>query len=927
MASCPIFAQSLIADLQGDCLCQSDRPICFENGRQQCRRADGRLDLHYFAATCTTCACQSSGLNGSARVFPSCASADGAQARSDTLPDQNGLCSCPEARPFCISVSGPFQELGCLGTGSWSATSHGTGAVPCHLLSEPGLFPADCSASRCSCRAECPSFAKRRFADMLGDCACPDAKPKCYQGGQPGCTTNSVGSTPNYFAASCGTPGSSAASCECHAVSTGQCDARFCTQVTSCSFSMCRDCEICRGISRCPVADTSTAFPDATGNCQCGAEQQCFEKDSRIPGCPLAPTGTSLVRFSVSCLDCACNTTSSVLSISCPSFARSLDPGFEGDCVCPSGLECYQDGKRWCTRNGGQRDLFWFDPFCTTCECRPASSDTIEAQKRPCPSFARSPLSNPSKNCACPDHRPVCVETGGDSSSAAGRPGPLCRTAQGVLSPTEFRFDCDQCSCVDAAGEGSNLRGFREEELMSSSGNTYVRLALAVDLRLVNTRNTVGDWTIVETGVLFGDSGRQAFAEAAARSVSENFGYSLVGFCQELQSNSAQIFPGGDFEDVRVQRVQANLGLRQSSRRLQLLQPKALTDLTQSEKELLVNIAAVYRPSVFKEELDFQLQKLLNDTAAWVGTSTSMQAPRVSVSRADLLEAGGAGIGSLPALALSGPLEARPPVTQSLQASSAEEEAAGSQSSADTESSTETSEGGFDFVTLLPIAIGIGGALGGLLAAYLLYRFVRRCFQKRRERWIAEHKGGNIASQGSGDASGSPHGGGPEDPEAPPSRSSLREGRGSMRRASISVIDRGSGNAMENGKMNTLAVRQKEGMKTTSAAAKAALKAEEDGVKDQRGSPKGRRGRGFGSTSPGSPGGASARKGFFGRFRSPRSGRTSTSDEGGSTARSSPRSPDASARSPRSPGRSPSGRSSRIVAGSPGSSPRSARSP
>jgi len=281
-------------------------------------------------------------------------------------------------------------------------------------------------------------------------------------------------------------------------------------------------------------------------------------------------------------------------------------------------------------------------------------------------------------------------------------------------------------------------------------------------LRFVNTRNTLGDWKDMEDAVLFSDSGWQVFAAAAALGFSGPHA-EAVGHISDLSPVDSKDFPSDDFEDVRVHRVFAKLGVmwaqtwspssesgddarslrgrrpeaegpeshgNVSSRRLQDEgKAKAIEDLTLHEKEYLLHLGTVYRPGYFKAVVDFELQKLLNDTDAWGQTGALMEAPRVSVSRADFLANGEPDISTLPELTLEGPLEPTAPFLQNLKVVVEEEQ---EEATDEADSGAEQDEE-FDFLSLLPFAIGGGAGIGGIAVLYFLIRALLRCRRLRLE--------------------------------------------------------------------------------------------------------------------------------------------------------------------------------------------------
>lgn len=850
-----------------------------------CHRSDGRLDLHYFAVDCESCICEESqdaGSRSTSFAGPSettCSTADGAQ---DVVlaPDASGICFCPDERPLCVLL--PGEDLGCL-----------AGHVQPESASA-AAFGAGCAPDSCSCRASCPSFASRGYADSVGDCHCPPDSPLCYEDGTAGCQSSTGMTSWTYFSSNCG------ARCECVEQLDGQCDPRSCLETADCIFSTCRDCDVCKGITRCPTApgDDSITLPDWSGNCRCKDQQVCYEGGSITPGCPVAPAGRSQFSFQISCIDCICDKlTSSPGSgnVKCPRFARESLPGWSGDCVCPDDMpDCYQNGIRWCSRTDGQRDLHYFDPGCLDCECRAALSLNSTEEVKPCPDFSKFSSSNAFQNCICPDSRPICVQS--DGTVAEGRSGPYCQTAQGWDSSTEFRHDCATCSCMESDGEGSNLRDFTAEEQLSANGVTYIRLDLVLDLRLVNSFNSLSQWDLVVDGVLLTDAGRQALAVSAAYGLSRPAA-PAIGYCRGVADVQGRTVDGGDFEDVRVQRLYAELGVmwahaleinsangtgrlletdgrRPAFRILQSLRAKSLDELTIHERELLLSLDTSFRPGRFKQQLDFELQRLLNETASWHPTPGGIQAPRISVSRATP----SSDLSAIPPLSLVGPLAPAAPNRRDLRVP-----VATVQTTAMPETEEEANASGeFDLLSLLPMGIAIVSSLVGLVSLYCLVKWIRRCLRRRRERRAEKDADGGSGSPRS--PKGSPRSPrSPKNPSSPrhaPSQDAMtatssvntvkvkRAGTAStdLRKGMSSVFDKPK---REDAGMS-LADRQRTGQKTVSAAAKTVVGAalETDG---DDGSPR-------------------QKKGFMGRFRRGK-------DKGGSPSQS----PRSSPRSPRSP--------------------------
>ncbi|CAE7192099.1 LYPLAL1 [Symbiodinium microadriaticum] len=878
--SCPVFATQALPDIAKDCQCHDSVPYCFEDGRQMCHRSDGRLDLHYFAVDCESCICEESqdaGSRSTSFAGPSettCSTADGAQ---DVVlaPDASGICFCPDERPLCVLL--PGEDLGCL-----------AGHVQPESASA-AAFGAGCAPDSCSCRASCPSFASRGYADSVGDCHCPPDSPLCYEDGTAGCQSSTGMTSWTYFSSNCG------ARCECVEQLDGQCDPRSCLETADCIFSTCRDCDVCKGITRCPTApgDDSITLPDWSGNCRCKDQQVCYEGGSITPGCPVAPAGRSQFSFQISCIDCICDKlTSSPGSgnVKCPRFARESLPGWSGDCVCPDDMpDCYQNGIRWCSRTDGQRDLHYFDPGCLDCECRAALSLNSTEEVKPCPDFSKFSSSNAFQNCICPDSRPICVQS--DGTVAEGRSGPYCQTAQGWDSSTEFRHDCATCSCMESDGEGSNLRDFTAEEQLSADGVTYIRLDLVLDLRLVNSFNSLSQWDLVVDGVLLTDAGRQALAVSAAYGLSRPAA-PAIGYCRGVADVQGRTVDGGDFEDVRVQRLYAELGVmwahaleinsangtgrlletdgrRPAFRILQSLRAKSLDELTIHERELLLSLDTSFRPGRFKQQLDFELQRLLNETASWHPTPGGIQAPRISVSRATP----SSDLSAIPPLSLVGPLAPAAPNRRDLRVP-----VATVQTTAMPETEEEANASGeFDLLSLLPMGIAIVSSLVGLVSLYCLVKWIRRCLRRRRERRAEKDADGGSGSPRS--PKGSPRSPrSPKNPSSPrhaPSQDAMtatssvntvkvkRAGTAStdLRKGMSSVFDKPK---REDAGMS-LADRQRTGQKTVSAAAKTVVGAalETDG---DDGSPR-------------------QKKGFMGRFRRGK-------DKGGSPSqspRSSPR--------------------------------------
>eukprot|EP00439_Symbiodinium_sp_Y106_P033024 s3366_g3.t4 len=854
-------------------------PYCFEDGRQMCHRSDGRLDLHYFAVDCESCICEESqdaGSRSTSFAGPSettCSTADGAQ-EVVLAPDASGNCFCPDERPLCVLL--PGEDLGCL-----------AGHVQPESASA-AAFRAGCAADSCSCRAACPSFASLGYADSVGDCHCPPDSPLCYEDGTAGCRSSTGMTSWTYFSSNCG------ARCECVEQLEGQCDPRSCLETADCIFSTCRDCDVCKGITRCPTApgDDSITLPDWSGNCRCKDQQVCYEGGSITPGCPVAPAGRSQFSFQISCIDCICDRlTSSPGSgnVKCPRFARENLPGWSGDCVCPDDMpDCYQNGVRWCSRTDGQRDLHYFDPGHGSSES--PSWFATQAQVKPCPDFAKFSSSNTFQNCICPDSRPICVQS--DGTVAEGRSGPYCQTAQGWDSSTEFRHDCATCSCMESDGEGSNLPDFTAEEQRSADGVTYIRLDLVLDLRLVNSLNSLNQWDLVIDGVLLTDAARQALAMSAAYGLSRPAA-PVVGYCWGLTDVQGRTIDGGDFEDVRVQRLFAELGVMwayaleisangtgrlleeghlPAFRILQSLRAKSLNELTIHERELLLSLETSFRPGRFKQRLDFELQRLLNETASWHPTPGAIQAPRISVSRATA----SSDLSAIPPLSLVGPLAPAAPSRRDLRVPvDTLQTTAMPETEGEADASSE-----FDLLSLLPMGIAIVSSLVGLVSLYCLVKWIRRCLRRRRERRAEKDADGG---------SGSPRSpkGSPRSPRSPKNPSSPRHAASQdamtatssgntakVKRAGTASTDlrKGTSSVFDKPKREdagmSLADRQRTGQKTVSAAAKtvvgAALETDgDDGSPRQKKGLMGRfrRGKDKGASPSQSPRGGSPRTG------------------------------------------------------------------
>ncbi|CAE8717259.1 unnamed protein product [Polarella glacialis] len=747
---CPLNSEYGAPDAGGDCLCAASRPDCYQEGRPGCTRADSRSDLHYFAANCKTCSCSVAGgsaTNASQQALGSCTSAKGAEASSKGT-DRSGLCGCPGNRPYCVSLDVLHDSPGCLQTDSWEMDDKKRQEQQQHqLAADTNRFLPGCPRTHCSCRATCPPNSALPYADELGNCACSAAYPACYQDGEEGCTmrvsqTAAVtGTSIAYFDAFCGS------ACECRDDSGGVCAPKSCIELTDCGFANCRDCDMCEGISRCPAQDGTGAanalLPDNLGNCKCKAQQQCFQGNSSVAGCPISPTGTSPMSFQVSCADCLCNNFGDVstAALACPQFAKDKSPTFTGDCQCPDEIpECYQGGKRWCLRAGGQRDLYYFSPNCDDCECRVASSSSSATLEGRCPDSARDVISDAFGNCACPNDRPICV-------NGSGVLKMLCTTKQGWESSTEFGWNCSDCRCIPT--EGSQSMDFAPASLLEDSGLDFARLDLVVDLRFVNSMNTLTEWKDLEEKVLLFESGKLAFAAAAAAAVAHSTPTedAAAGICSELTILQSQDFPAENAETVRVYRFSAVLGvmwaelpetattsppplvpnnsssanrsqLASSSRKrkLQAGAVKSIGQLTATEKDVLLSLTTSWRGGLFKPELELSMQKLLNDTASWM-TETA-ETPRVTLSRADLVS----GNEYVEGLSLIGPLAAKAPLVLSTKDTT--EENAGQQVAV-ASASGEQASGGFDIMANLPlIGAGAGGLLGLCISCYVYRRII-----------------------------------------------------------------------------------------------------------------------------------------------------------------------------------------------------------
>ncbi|CAE7696508.1 LYPLAL1 [Symbiodinium pilosum] len=310
---------------------------------------------------------------------------------------------------------------------------------------------------------------------------------------------------------------------------------------------------------------------------------------------------------------------------------------------------------------------------------------------------------------------------------------------------------------------------------------------------------------------------------------------------------------------------------------LQTLRAKTLGELNVHERELLLSLSTAFRPGRFKQNLDLELQRMLNDTASWHSSPGLIQAPRVSVSRAaptTLSE-----LSSSPPLSVLGPLAPTAPSTRNLKAPVETVE-----TTTLIANGVPDSSGEFDLLSLLPAGIAVISSLVGIFLVYCSVKWMRGCLRRRRER-RAEQDG---HSQG-----GSPRSArsSPRSPRSPrhagsprhaPSQDALtatssvstmkvkRMGTAStdLRKGTSSVFDKPKPTEAE----VTLADRQRAGQKSVSAAARTALGGalETDG---DDGSPRQKKG------------------GLMGRFR--------RGKDKGSSPNQSPRS--GSPRSPRSP--------------------------
>eukprot|EP00929_Paragymnodinium_shiwhaense_P066348 TRINITY_DN33273_c0_g1_i2.p1 TRINITY_DN33273_c0_g1~~TRINITY_DN33273_c0_g1_i2.p1 ORF type:complete len:745 (+),score=70.75 TRINITY_DN33273_c0_g1_i2:85-2319(+) len=141
--------------------------------------------------------------------------------------------------------------------------------------------------------------------------------------------------------------------------------------------------------------------PDSGNDCQCQSGLVCQEAGKL--GCRANDLSTRSQRwFRSECSNCKCVSEENeedeeeatatteepippsaiVSTATCPSFARSASSDSGGDCDCPAGLACHENGRPGCRANGlstpSQR---WFRSGCETCKCLQGYHVEAQAQR------------------------------------------------------------------------------------------------------------------------------------------------------------------------------------------------------------------------------------------------------------------------------------------------------------------------------------------------------------------------------------------------------------------------------------------------------------------------------------------------------------------------------------------------------------------
>lgn len=679
-------------------------------------------------------------------------------------PDLSGVCTCPEGKPLCVmrARSGLLETSGC--------------KLPDVLGGRMSSNQYEATCADCACRESCPAQSREPFADAYGECRCADETPDCYQGGVKGCVarSNREGPSSTYFKSSCGKD-----ECECKAA-VGNCEPKTCLTSAECVFEVCRDCQMCLGISRCAQEGVTSEFLDVNGNCHCGGELSCFQPGTDLPGCPIAPLGESTTAFRGNCRGCRCKKLPSgaqIEGLQCPTFARNVEPDRYGDCECPSDApDCYQAGINWCNRNDNRRDLHYFSVACTNCDCRAAVQEVEIDRQKPCPAFARHELSDGQGNCACPLEKPLCVEgvwpelADGEedlrSNALKARPGPLCNTTYGWLSSTNFRFDCgEDCSCIEVEGEGSRLGKIQPSELMVRPEGSYMKHYMYLDIRVINSLDSISDWTEAE----------QDLTTDAFPSYNKGIAGGLMtilpaaAVVKNLTIRAREDVRDPSFEFVRALRLRIDFGVMwiwgrrlQSSRKQvtptfsgrqlqdvekgveEVVKLKTLDELSARETNLLLNFASVFNERDFKLAFEKDINAFVNET--WEGRkgnssddpldpSNRLMAPHVEATRVVVDSEATASM----ELTLTGPLALNPPVLRPMDRTVVEQ--------AEAE---------------LPVQL-IGMIVGGVLGLVLVVMFTL-CLVRRIRRFRARRRakaGSSSASEsqgGDGSPTGSPRG-------------------------------------------------------------------------------------------------------------------------------------------------------------------------
>eukprot|EP00928_Gymnodinium_smaydae_P001644 TRINITY_DN10594_c0_g3_i1.p1 TRINITY_DN10594_c0_g3~~TRINITY_DN10594_c0_g3_i1.p1 ORF type:complete len:753 (-),score=57.93 TRINITY_DN10594_c0_g3_i1:117-2375(-) len=173
------------------------------------------------------------------------------------------------------------------------------------------------------------------------------------------------------------------------------------------------------------VCSTTAASREVDQNGDCSCPAGSECYDDGQAGCPSFQFPKGSEYFYANCATCRCE------AMQCPSSSSRRRPTSLGDCACPEDLWCMQDGGAGCASSRSSKDMEYFHSTCKTCKCIP----------RTCDARSRTDwlLPNDEGDCEC---RPgsVCRDI------SAGTLG--CPTTNGGIGLKFFRSSCTRCMCV-----------------------------------------------------------------------------------------------------------------------------------------------------------------------------------------------------------------------------------------------------------------------------------------------------------------------------------------------------------------------------------------------------------------------------------------------------------------------------------------------